>query len=513
LVVERTMAFVDKSAPGLALPSDLEFFEKKNTDLTVQHTYIEKHSPISQYDPGQGDIEFQMSADTQDYMKPDEFCITFEAEIRRVAGNAALTAADRVAFENNAAHTIFKEMHVTLGDQTVVSDTFYNYTAYRKALMNYSPDANNSHRTGALFFKDSAGRMDTTYQTEALIDAATDAAAATYITNHPMNPVAEPAPEAAGYEAWRRTNYFRHARAVKHGRKRAGEALNHGLQKRFKYTEESRRVWMRMYPESDFFKINKFIPNGLSLKIKLTRAKPEFSLHAHQAEAAGDVIPYKILIHNPTLWVTKSKIRPEVYNGQNQRLEEIPATYFVTHDVTKPITVPIGTAMFVMENVTVGQLPKRIFFTFVNQDGFNGDYGRCPYNFAHANLVRAAVYIHGVSYPATPFTPRYTGNNPEYGREYDALFTALGINHGNRGIEITRDDFPNGYCIYAQDLTPNMSAADDSVLTLKKMGNPRIEVQFEPATTEAMVCIVWTESDHFIKTNSTRNVITSYMST
>jgi hypothetical protein len=507
------MAFVDKSAPGLALPSDLEFFEKKNTDLTIQATYIEKHSPISQYDPSQGDIEFQMSADTQDYIKPDEISITFEAEIRRVTGNADLTAADRVAFENNAAHTIFKEMHVTLGDQSVVSDTFYNYTAYRKALMNYSPDANNSHRTSALFFKDTAGQMDQTYQTEALIDAATDIAAQTYIGTHPIAPVEMPVADANAAIAWRTADHFRHARAIKHGRKRANETLNHGLQKRFKYTEESKRVWMRMYPESDFFKINKFIPNGLSLKIKLTRAKPEFCLHAHQAEAAADVIPYKILIHNPTLWLTKSKIRPEVYTGQNQRLDEIPATYFVTHDVTKPITVPQGTTMFVMENVTVGQIPKRIFFTFVNQDAFNGDYGRSPYNFQHANLVRAAVYIHGVSYPATPFTPIYTGARADYGREYDAVFTALGINHGNRGIDITRDDFPNGYCIYALDLTPNMSAADDSILTLKKMGNPRIEVQFEPATTAQMVCIVWTESDHFIKANANRNVITSYMST
>jgi hypothetical protein len=504
------MAFVDKTAPGLALPSDLEFFEKKNTDITIQATYVEKHSPITQYQPGQGDIEFQMTADTQDYIKLDETYITFEAEIRRVTNDAALDATDRVGFENNAAHTVFKEMHVTLGDQTVVADMLYGYSAYKNAITNYSSEANNSHRTSTLFFKDTAGQMDTHYQTETNINATVDAAARLYLNNTPHPAGEEPAVAGDAQNAWRLTEQFRHTRAVIAGQKRAAETMNHGLQKRARYTAESNRVWLRMHPECDFFKINKYIPNGLDLKIKLVRAKPEFCLHAHQ-ENANQPVPYKVLIHNPTLWLTKSKIRPEVFTSQNQRLEEIPATLFVTRDITKPISVPRGTTMFVMENITVGQLPTRIFFAFVTQTAFDGSYADNPYNLQHADLVRAAVYIHGVSHPSTPFTPVYTGNNLEYGREFGELFSTLGINHGNKGIEINRDEFPHGYCIYALDVTPNKNAANDETLSLKQMGNPRIEVQFRQATNAHLVCILWIQSQQYLKINGPRNVITSYM--
>jgi hypothetical protein len=163
-----------------------------------------------------------------------------------------------------------------------------------------------------------------------------------------------------------------------------------------------------------------------------------------------------------------------------------------------------------MDNVTVGQIPKRIIFGFVRNDAYDGDYTRNPFNYEHLNLTRAAIYIHGVSHPLIPFTPVYTGNNKEYGREYNSLFSALGIDHGNSGIEINRDEYPNGYCLYAFDLTPNRSAADDSVLRLKKSGNTRIEFQLSAQTTTTHICMVFAEYDHVLKIDGDRNVFVSY---
>src|SRR5579859_7202032 len=138
-------------------------------------------------------------------------------------------------------------------------------------------------------------------------------------------------------------------------------------------------------------------------------------------------------------------------------------------------------------------------FGFIHHEAYDGSYTRNPFNFQHLDLQRVAVFVNGLSYPQIPFTPTYEGNNINYGREYDSVFSTLGINHGNRGIEITRDDYPNGYCLYAFDLTPNMSAADNSILRLKKSGNVRIELQFGTRTDAVYMCIVFAEYDHVMK--------------
>jgi hypothetical protein len=497
------MSFVDKTSTALAMPSDLEFFADKATDITIQSIYEEKHHPISLFQVYSGDIVFEITADTEDYFRPKDTCLSFGLSIERSDG-AAINEAERVAFENNAAHTVFGELHAELGKQTVVGDMLYPYTSYKKAITNYSADANNSHRTSALFYKDTAGHMDALLFNEDNILTATRAAAAQYMVEHPL------VVEGADQNAIDRNREIQHANAAIVGRKRTMESLNNGLQKRSKDTAQSRQVWVRMFPESDFFKIDKFIPSGVDLKVKFVRSKPEFCLHAHQAADQAQRISYRVHIHNPVLWITKAKILPQVYTGQNQTLDVKPAKYFLNRDVTKPITIPSGTTQFTMDNVTVGQLPKRLFFGFVTQAAYDGSYTANPFNFVNLQLQRAAVFIHGVSFPAVPFTPTYANENADYGREYDSLFSALGINHGNRGIEITRDDYPNGYCIYGFDLTPNASAADTSVMSLKKKGNTRIEFQLGAATTVVHYCIVFTEYDHVLKIDGDRNVYVSY---
>lgn len=388
-------------------------------------------------------------------------------------------------------------MHVELGNQTIVSDMHYAYTAHKKATTNYSSEANNSHRTSVLFYKDTAGNMDAQYLTDARIETAVLAASQEWLQ-------ANAVPDGANAEA---TDLHR-IRAGREGVKAVKSRLNKGIQKRGAFTAESRRVWMRIYPESDFFKIDKYIPNGLDLKIKLVRAKAAFCLHAHQQVGAPQ--RYRVNIYNPTLWITKAKVLPHVFVGQNQHMDVDPARYFLTRDVTKPIPIPIGTTSFTMDNVTTGQLPKRLICGFIRNDAFDGDYARNPFNYENLNVTQIAAFIQGISYPATPFKPVYTGNNPSYGREYESVFTALGINHGNRGIEISREDYPNGYCLYGFDLTPNMSAADTSVLRLKKSGSIRIEFQLGTATQEVYVCMVFTEYDHVIRIDGDRNVYVSY---
>jgi hypothetical protein len=516
------MAFIDKTATGVALPSDLEIFQKKANDLTIQATYFEKHSPINQYDPVHGDITYEVGADTQDYMKPSGCFLTAWIEVQRADGTA-LQGGDRVALENNAGHTIFKELHLEVGKQAIASETFYPSIAMMNAITNFSSEANKSHRTAEIFYKDTAreGVIDALPSTDVEINAAAERFATAYLAvpanagvlENPGGAPIAPANQAALNEyAARLTAYqgqesMRCARALILGREQALAGLNKGLQKRTQIIANGQRVWIRIYLETEFFKIDKYIPNGVEMKLKLVRSRPEFCLRAFQADPPQR---YRVLIHDPLFWVQKSKVIPEVYAGQNEEIYKQPATYFVNRQVVRPFSIPVGTTSYALENVTTGQIPKRLIFGFVRSSALDGEYIRSPFNFQHLNLQRAAIFIHGVSYPTIPYAPVYGGNQPTWAREYDGLFTTLGIGHGNRGIEISREDYPYGNCMYAIDLTSNLSSADDSTLKLKKPGSPRLEFQLGDATTYPITCLVFTVSDHYMKIDGYRQVHTSF---
>jgi len=163
-----------------------------------------------------------------------------------------------------------------------------------------------------------------------------------------------------------------------------------------------------------------------------------------------------------------------------------------------------------MDNITVGQLPKRIVLGFISNAAYDGDYTENPFNYQNLNVQRLALFVNGKSYPSTAYTPRFGGNNAEYSREYNDLLKVLGVD-GDEGIDITRDDYPNGYCLYAFDLSPNKSSSGRGPLTLKKTGNTRLEFQLGTSTGQTTyVCMVFAEYDNIMKIDGDRNVWVNY---
>jgi hypothetical protein len=86
----------------------------------------------------------------------------------------------------------------------------------------------------------------------------------------------------------------------------------------------------------------------------------------------------------------------------------------------------------------------------------------------------------------------------------------MGIFHGNRGLDITYEDYPNGYCLYCLDLTPNRSASDSSHANLITEGDVRIELQFTEGFNAALSCVVYAEFDGSLQIDKSRNVFVDH---
>jgi hypothetical protein len=163
-----------------------------------------------------------------------------------------------------------------------------------------------------------------------------------------------------------------------------------------------------------------------------------------------------------------------------------------------------------LANAFSGQLPKRLVYGLVRNDAYNGTYELNPFNFQHCNVTQTAVYVNGKCHPTIPFAPVYTGDNKNWLREYRTLYDTMGIFHGDKSFGITIDEFPNGYCLYALDLTPNQKSWDGSTVNLIRKGDVRIDFQFGVDVPHAMTCLMFAEYDNLMEIDNDRNVILTY---
>ena len=81
-----------------------------------------------------------------------------------------------------------------------------------------------------------------------------------------------------------------------------------------------------------------------------------------------------------------------------------------------------------------------------------------------------------------PFKPMKLsfGAAAQYIEAFSTMFSGTGKMYHNTGNDISRSEFPNGYALYAFDLTPNMCGASTHFNVVQK-GNLAIDIQFSAA--------------------------------
>ncbi|XP_039315427.1 uncharacterized protein F54H12.2-like [Solenopsis invicta] len=191
-------------------------------------------------------------------------------------------------------------------------------------------------------------------------------------------------------------------------------------------------------------------------------------------------------------------------------LSKTTAKYPLTRVEVKTFTIHSGLVGESLDNVILGQLPKRIIVGFVDNKAFNGDRKLNPFNFKNYGINFLSLYADGMQIPSRPLQPSFKKDEPLYIEAYHTLFSGTGIHFLNEGNSISRDDYSNGYCLFAFDLTPDLSANCAGHWNLVKHGSLRLEVRFEKALTATVNCIVYAEFDNVLEIDSSRQVIVDF---
>ncbi|KAI0225610.1 hypothetical protein LSAT2_023640 [Lamellibrachia satsuma] len=276
---------------------------------------------------------------------------------------------------------------------------------------------------------------------------------------------------------------------------------NSGFVARCEHIVRSRVVDMIGRLHVDLFLQDKFLINGVDVKIRLVSNKAAFALMA-----GGPHPDYKINIVNATLFAKKATLNPTVQMAHIKTLEKSTVKYPMRSVDCKVYSIPAGARSHTHENLFLGTLPKRLVLCCIDNDAYNGAYDTNPFHAKNNAISFHAVYLDGRQIPSKPFQPNFADDL--FVRSYMSMLTSTGKMWQDEGNGLTRSDYRDGYTFFGFDLTHDQ--CDGPCFHLVQKGNLRIELYFRNALQTTVNVIAYAEFESVLEVDKSRNVICDF---
>ena len=221
--------------------------------------------------------------------------------------------------------------------------------AYIETALSYGADAKETQLTSQLWYKDTAGRMDSLALAE-------------------------------------------------------DDTANVGFKNRRNYTTRSRVVEMMGRLNVDMFLQDRFLLNGVDVKIRLVRSKDALALMA-----GGANHDYKVNIIDASVFARKATLSTAIQMAHFKAIDKGTAKYPLRPVDCKVYTIPQGAMSHTHthENLFLGTLPKRLVLCCIINDAFNGSYSKNPFHAKHNDINFLAVYVDGRQVPGKTLQPNF----------------------------------------------------------------------------------------------------------
>ena len=419
----------------------LDLFALPPTQTAVQDGLWVEYHPLATLAPS-APVEFSISGATADYLDLSNTFLHLEAKITNADGSNLIVDAGTAAV-NYWLHSLFSQVDVLLNDTLVTpSENTYPYRAIIESTLNYGLEAKTSHLTSALYYQDTPG------------------------THESRN-----------------------------------KNLNHGFSKRQAMTARSRTVDMMGRLHCDIFHQERYLINGVDVKIRLIPSKSSFNI------ISGPGSDCRSVITHASLFVRKVRLNPAVSLAHAKALEKATAKYPLKRVVVKTFSIPAGNVGVVQDNLFLSQTPNRLVIGLVDSAAFNGQIDTNPFNFKTQGLSFLSLYLDGKQVPSKPLQPHY--DDGRFVRSFFHLMVSSGLVNQDAGSLISREDFAQGFSLYSVDLTPSL-LDDNQLFELVKSGALRMELKFEAALAHSVTVVVWAEMDSMIEIDRARQILTDF---
>ena len=230
-------------------------------------------------------------------------------------------------------------------------------------------------------------------------------------------------------------------------------AQNGGFQARAAYFANGREVEVSGRIHADIFHQPKLIPQNSPFRIRFTMNRDAFVL-MYPAPAQGDVqIQYRLKVLEAKLKIRTLQVSPATGLAHETSLQEANARFEIRRVLVKHLAIPQGQMAISHDNIYLGPLPQRIVLGLVSNEALTGSYQTNPFNFQHFNVNYLGIFVNGEMVPQLPFQPNFAQH--KYLSDYNSLFEGTGTLFTDKSVCISRAEYPNGYCLWLFDLTPD----------------------------------------------------------
>ena len=469
--------------------SEVDLFRVPPTQQSLERGRWIDYAPLSSVENANSAITF-LIAGTDEYIDLSKTILTVTGKITKKDGTSKLDGNDQsnVAPVNNFLHSLFRQVDVYLnGKQVTPAMGTYAYRSYIETLLNYDVSAKQSQFSSALYYKDTPGQMEK-------VGALASSITLNYRT----------AQGTAGVG----------------GEKDASEKLyvpesgNVGFAKRHQFIKNGNRFVLSGPIFSDIFMTDRLLLNMMDLKVVLNRSSDAFSL---MEIGNSSPIEPKVQLSDVVLKVRKVKVDQSISDGVERMLKQTPALYPIRRVECKILTIPANLPNVREDNIFSGIIPNSFVVGLVHVDATTGEYDKNPYNFQHFGVTSVSLTANGQEIPFKLLTLKYP-ENPEgkidpakdteldFDEAYNTLFSGTGKIYSNAGLDITREDYPGGYALYAFDLTPDMCKSADYFNAVQR-GTLTLALTFGTSQKHAIGMVCYGDFENIIRIDSERNAI------
>ena len=465
--------------------SEVDLFRVPPTQQSLERGRWIDYAPLSSVENANSAITFLIAA-TDEYIDLSKTILTVTGKITKKDGTSKLNGNDQsnVAPVNNFLHSLFRQVDVYLnGKQVTPAMGTYAYRSYIETLLNYDVSAKQSQFSSALYYKDTAGQMEKV------------GALASSITLNYKNTTGATGGNSSEkiYKA---------------------ESGNVGFAKRHQFIKNGNRFVLSGPIFADIFRTDRLLLNMMDLKVVLNRSSDAFSL----MEIGNDpAIEPKVQLSDVVLKVRKVKVDQSISDGVESMLKQTPALYPIRRVECKILTIPANLPNVRQDNIFSGIIPNSFVVGLVHVDATTGEYGKNPYNFQHFGVTSVSLTANGQEIPFKLLTLKYPEDDNgkidpakdtelDFDEAYNTLFSGTGKIYSNAGLDITREDYPGGYALYAFDLTPDMCKSADYFNTVQR-GSLTLALTFGASHDHAIGMVCYGDFENVIRIDAERNAI------
>ena len=459
--------------------SEVDLFSIPPTQQSLEKGRWIEYRPLSSVQNNDSAITFVI-AGTDEYLDLSKTILVVEGKVVSGTGGDLSTGQASIAPVNNFLHSLFRQVDVYFnGKQVTPAMGTYAYRSYLETLLNYDVSAKESQLSSAMYYKDTAGQMD---EAGSLPGSTT----ITYVEadtgdgSSPAKTFSLPVPGTG----------------------------NQGFAKRHTFIENSKKFTLSGPIFTDVFMSDRLLINMLDLKVVLNRSYNEFCLIDKNSSSKNP----KVELTDVVLKIRKVKVDQAIRDSTEVLLKQTPAIYPVRRVACKALSIAPGLPNVRLDNIFSGLVPTSFVFGLVDSNAYTGEYGKNPFNFKHYGVSTVTLSVNGEEIPFKqlrlkfPTTNNVSEKTVDFLQAYNTLFSGTGKMFSNMGLDITRDDYPHGFTLFAFDLTPDMCNTADYFNTVQH-GTLSVDITFEKDTPEAISMVCYSDFENIIRIDSERNVI------